>query len=192
MNFMNRLDGVLDWFTQVLYTVIEFLFRLVALASLPALVAWVVLVSLNLYLGGALFETWRWLFPAMTVVQIVGLDSNLICLLADAALDRVPVGSERVLRLWKVRQIVRSVVIALAGGAMILPLVLIGSSQILPVSGPVPAWLAILRTVAIVAVVVLNVVLSPLVRRRVHAELESFQTLYLQNSRARVAEKEGK
>src|SRR5258708_26146766 len=99
---MKSMDHVLDLITQVLYTVIEFLFRLVALASLPALVAWLVLVSVNLFLGGAVFHEWTWLFPAMTVIQIVGLDSNLICLLADAALDRLPdVSSERVLRLWK-------------------------------------------------------------------------------------------
>src|SRR5260221_4255601 len=133
MNFPKRLDAALDWSTRILYTAIEFLFRLVALASLPSLVAWVVLVSLNLYLGETLFETWRWLFPAMTIVQIIGLDSNLICLLADAALDRLPAdGSERMLRLWKTRQIARSVVIAVAGGAVILPLILINYSQISP------------------------------------------------------------
>jgi hypothetical protein len=186
MKFLGRLNAAFDWTIQILYTVIEFLIRLVALVSLPALVVWVILASTNLLLDGAIAREWIWLFPTMTVVQIIGLDSNLICLLADAAQDRLPkVPSERALRPWKIRQMVRAATITLTMIAIILPLVLIDSSPILP--GPVPAWLAALRTLAIIAIVVLNVVLSPMVRRRVHADLASFQELQMQGLRARIA-----
>lgn len=189
MKFLDRTNAALDWATQILYTVIDFLFRLVAVASLPALLAWVILTSVNFLLGGVIFAEWPWLFPAMTIVQIVGLDSNVMCLLADAALDRLPdVANERVLMLWKVRQIVRSVVIGLAGIAIILPLVLVGSSPIWPGNGPVPGWLMVLRSVAVVLVLVMNVVLSPIVRRRIQTEMVSLQAIYIQKSRV----KEGK
>jgi hypothetical protein len=189
MKFLDRTNAALDWATQILYMVIDFLFRLVALASLPALLVWVVLASANFLLGGAVFAAWPWLFPVMTIVQIIGLDCNVMCLLADAALDRLPdVANERVLMFWKVRQIVRSVVIGLGGLAIILPLVLVGSSPIWPGSGPVPGWLMVLRGVAVVLVLVMNVVLSPVVRRRIQAEMFGLQAIYVQKSRGQVKE----
>lgn len=191
MKFIDRMNAGLDRATQFLYLAIECVFRMVALMSLPALVVWVVLSSANFLLGGVIFREAAWLFPAMTVVQIIGLDSNIICLLADAALDQLPhVFSERALRLWRIRQLVRSVTIALAGAAVILPLVLLDSSPIWPGNGPIPAWLEILRTIASVAVVVLNVVLSPLVRRRVQAEMFSLGMIVTQETQAGVAEGE--
>jgi len=180
---MKFLAGGMDWLIQFLYLSVEFLLRLLSEVSNLVLLVGLVLEGAGLLPGVTIFVNWRWILLVWSLALAVGLESNLVVLVLDAVLDRVPDWATGEVRAWrKMHQAGRMVVVGVLG--VVVVIVLSGQSFAVDVQ----PWLMAVRSVTALMVVVFNLVVSPVIRHRVGSVLAVSQAHSLQEMRAAVKE----